>query len=61
MVRGDCTEIPVGRILLQTRNAAVASQAQLENNLAAIQQFNVLIGQLNARVGETLRAAIGNN
>ena len=60
-VRNDCTEIPVGRMALQTRNAAVVSQAQLENNIADIQRFNLRVGQINTRVGDTLRAETGKN
>jgi len=54
-------EIPTGRIMLQAQKTAAMAQQQLQNDVAAIDQFNSSLNEINDRVLPVLNSVSGLN
>jgi hypothetical protein len=53
--------IPIGQMAVESQRAAAAAQQQLENDTRAIEAYNEPILKTNARVGQLLRDATGED
>ncbi len=57
----DGVQIPTGRIMVQAQKTAAVAQQQLQNDVAAIDEFNTSLNELNDRVLPVLNDVSGLN